>query len=213
MLFSPVIWLLLKWLCRLRSWLPAVLLFAVLFCFSGKSAYVFAGLWFSLGGYLAVHPRIALTRKSPAWLGYVCSALTLALVLLPAEGALDTWASRLIPVIGIPALWGLVDNVSSARLRGSRLLNELCSYTFFIYLSHEPLLNIFKKLPLLVSRSEWMLLASYLTVPLVFIASACVAGHFLKKWFPKLYGVYTGGRGAAQPRKENSEAEPPRNRE
>lgn len=102
----------------------------------------------------------------------------------------------LIPLVGIPAIWGIYDIIAHtyATYTNNRLTTAYFSYTFFVYLCHEPLLNIFKKLPLLISRSETTFIASYILTPIIFYIFACCLGRLIKALSPKIYYVYTGGR-------------------
>lgn len=194
MLFSPVIWWGLRFICKgIVGNILGVLLFLLLL-YKSSNGYILALLWFSLGGYLAIHPKISLVKLNCFKTGFFSLFAWLLLVLYPANMSLSFGAIRLIPVFGIPALWILFDYLSLEKFMNKRIVQEMCAYTFFIYLVHEPLLNIFKKLPLLISHSELTLIISYLIMPIVFVLIFCRVGYLLKKSFPKLYSIYTGGR-------------------
>ncbi len=163
-------------------------------CFSG---YFGAAFWFIGGGYLAMHPKIKPakfeTRMETAILSVLLTiGFAVWNVILPHQ--IFGW---LIPAAGIIALWTLFDvlfkkkeNIFSAR----PILAFLCAYPFFVYLVHEPLLNILKKLPLLASRGEWVFILSYIIVPPLFYVLAALLGKWLKHIMPKPYEIFTGGR-------------------
>ena len=67
-------------------------------------------------------------------------------------------------------------------------------YIPIIYLVHEPVLLIFKKIPLLISSSEWMMTISFLCVPPVFVTFAIYIGILLRRFMPKALSWYMGGR-------------------
>lgn len=190
MVFSPAIWFLLHYILSKWGRFVGVILLAILLYYSGRG-YIQALLWFTLGGYFAMNPSFSPNRKYPLWIGCFCLLIMLLLTLSPYN---VSWLTFLIPVFGIPAIWILFDYLALDRIYNYPYIRDMCSYTFFIYLVHEPLLNIFKKLPLLFSHSELTLLISYLIIPLVFVFIFCQVGSLFKKFFPRLYGIYTGGR-------------------
>lgn len=152
-----------------------------------------AFVWFSAGGCFAVMGFIPMQRTSRTFPLVIFAICYLVLSVLAGAGRLPQYCTRFVPVVGIPALWMAYDCLGE-RFLSNRMVAGLTKYTFFIYLVHEPLLNIFKKLPLLLSRSEGMLLGCYLVIPVIFYISAAFLGKCLKRWFPRAYSIYTGGR-------------------
>jgi hypothetical protein len=74
-------------------------------------------------------------------------------------------------------------------------LNKVCGFTFFIYLFHEPTLNIVKKIIVFVlGKNETGYLISYILSPWIFFVLAIIIGSVLKKYIPKFYGIAVGGR-------------------
>lgn len=193
MLFSPLIWFILTFICHFKSFLLEIALFLLLFYFSGNN-YIQALLWFMVGGYFAIHSSFLSMKKYSKIVGASTFVVTLILMTLPVKDITEVWVIRMIPIFAIPSIWILFDYFPFEKIMYKDCVKEICSYTFFIYLSHEPLLNVFKKLPLLISRSENTLIVSYITIPLVFILFACFLGSFLKRNFNKFYAFYTGGR-------------------
>jgi hypothetical protein len=98
--------------------------------------------------------------------------------------------------LGVITIWLLYDKIAKGRMFCSKYqwLATACGFTFFIYLVHEPLLLIFKKLPLLVTSGEVVLGLCFLFVPLVFIVTTIYLGRVLKKWIPTVLSLYMGGR-------------------
>ena len=109
------------------------------------------------------------------------------------------WEYIKIPIIllGIIALWRAYDMIMGKgfELNKHRWLATACQFTFFIYLFHEPTLNIVRKLIVVVlGKNELGYLASYLISPWIFTACAVFAGLLFRKYLPKVYNICTGGR-------------------
>jgi fucose 4-O-acetylase-like acetyltransferase len=68
-------------------------------------------------------------------------------------------------------------------------------YTFFIYVFHEPYLNIFKKVILKISNgNEWGAWCSYFISPFFTVVLAIIIAKILIKMMPQFYNIITGGR-------------------
>lgn len=109
------------------------------------------------------------------------------------------WRSLRIPIIllGIVGAWGLYDAVvgKDFNLSQHRWLTTACQFTFFIYLFHEPTLNIVRKLIVVVlGKNELGYLTSYLISPWIFTVCAVFIGLLFRKYLPKVYNLCTGGR-------------------
>lgn len=156
----------------------------------------YALFWFALGGQIGM-------MKIPS-VGYGCGATACVLFLVLSlvqlfEPDIFCWNYVRIPVIllGIFGAWCLYDLVVSKDflLSEHSWLATACQFTFFIYLFHEPTLNIVRKLIVVVlKKDEIGYLTSYLISPWIFTACAVWLGLWLKKYLPKLYNVCTGGR-------------------
>jgi hypothetical protein len=100
-------------------------------------------------------------------------------------------------MVGVFAIWLMYD-VITEKIHISHpafFIYKVCSFTFLIYLFHEPTLNIVRKLIVAVAgKIPSGYLISYLVSPFIFMAVAVVVGMFLKKYTPKIYGILTGGR-------------------
>lgn len=109
------------------------------------------------------------------------------------------WNLLRIPIImlGIIGIWGLYDAFVENKfcLSNHKWLGIACQFTFFIYLFHEPTLNIVRKLIVIVlGKNELGYLTSYLLSPWIFTVCAVFAGLLLRKYLPRVYDVCTGGR-------------------
>lgn len=167
--FSPLLYALLRFGQRHRFVVPVILAILLLMLVCDVRIYLLMALfWFLCGGWLAMS-TIDISRKLPdaVWIGAFVAYLALVVAKLYLEP--QAWLMNAIRICGIIGMWGLYDCLARGRCPLSNAKTAtLCSFTFFIYLIHEPYLNILKKLPLLVSRSEPMLIACYLLIPPTF---------------------------------------------
>ncbi|MCI9286322.1 MAG: acyltransferase [Muribaculaceae bacterium] len=192
-IFSPVIWIMLNVLSKNRvGRIVFLLIFLISLILGCHSGYFQALSWFVAGGFLAVM-KFDIEKVVPNFLVLICSICYLVLCMAYAMSSLSEINSLFIPLTGIPTIWWGYD-IIAVKIENSRLFNWLASYTFFIFLVHEPMLNIFKKIPLLISKSEPMLISCYLLIPPLFCFITAWAGSQLKQRSPKLYNIYTGGR-------------------
>ena len=109
------------------------------------------------------------------------------------------WELVKIPIIilGLISIWGIYDMVlgKDFKLSEHRWLATACQFTFFIYLFHEPTLNIVRKLiVVMLSKNELGYLTSYLLSPWIFTVCAVFAGLLFRRYLPRVYNVCTGGR-------------------
>ena len=122
----------------------------------------------------------------------VLSAIELMLPNLPWS-----YLRILIIVLGIISIWNLYDRLIplSFELRKHKWLTMACQFTFFIYLFHEPTLNIVRKLLILIlGRSSIGFAVNYLVSPWIFIILFILVGFYFKKYLPRIYNVCVGGR-------------------
>ena len=130
---------------------------------------------------------------------FACSAfVSLSFIQLFLPNAVS-WESFRIPIIimGIGTLWKAYDMVVDKYfiLNGHRWLATACQFTFFIYLFHEPTLNIVRKLIVAVlGKNEIGYLTSYLLSPWIFMICAVFMGMAFRRFLPWVYRVCTGGR-------------------
>jgi surface polysaccharide O-acyltransferase-like enzyme len=194
-LFSPFIYLWLHYTVKAKTkygLTSYIIIWILLFLFGAGNGYTVALMWFSLGGFMALSTiefHWTIRKPDVVFLSvYLCLSVFHALNLF--SPIITPW----IPLFGIPAIWFIYDRLTCRKLIKNRIPGELCSYTFFIYLIHEPFLNIFKKLPLLISKNEYWMTACYLLIPVIFVIVVCIIGYYLKKYIPRFYTIYTGGR-------------------
>ena len=109
------------------------------------------------------------------------------------------WSLLRIPIIllGIFGLCGLYDVVMRKDfcLSQHHWLATACQFTFFIYLFHEPTLNIVRKLiVVIIGKNAIGYFVSYLLSPWIFIVVSIPIAAFLKRYFVSIYKVCVGYR-------------------
>lgn len=193
-LLSPLVFFILKW-CSNKKWISWAMVFTIL------SFSVLTGklvLWMAVGGLIAISDVIDFTKynhsKATFNLMYICGIIFIVCGLLHSMEIV--YIPSAYSICGVVATWLLYDKIAKGRLlcANNKMLATACSYTFFIYLVHEPVLLIFKKIPLLISSSEWMLTICFLCVPPIFVAIAICIGVLLRRFMPKALSWYMGGR-------------------
>lgn len=95
---------------------------------------------------------------------------------------------------GMVVLWRGYDFVCNKFKIIVKPMN-IFSFTFFIYLFHEPTFNIIKKLTVrLVGISDVALCVLYLLNIILIILVSYAAGRTFKRCAPRIYAILTGGR-------------------
>ena len=128
----------------------------------------------------------------------LCLFLVLSILQLVFPDIVD-WSLLRIPIIllGIIGAWGLYDAVVSKdfNLSQHQWLARTCHFTFFIYLFHEPTLNVVRKLiVVIIGKNDVGYLVSYLLSPWIFIIVSIPVAAFFKKHFVSIYKVCVGYR-------------------
>lgn len=114
-------------------------------------------------------------------------------------GECEFWNYLGIPVrlIGVYGIWGFYNFIvrKDFVLNGHKWLVTACNYTFFIYLFHVPMLNIVRKLIVIVlGKTSFGYMASYLASPWIFAFMAILVGIWMRRNMREIYLVCTGGR-------------------
>ena len=102
-----------------------------------------------------------------------------------------------ITFVGVVAMWSMYDYFvdKSFVLKNHYNLSTVCSFTFFIYLFHEPTLNVVRKLLIIVlGRSSFGFAVNYMLSPWIFAILFILLGLFCRKYIPRLYSICVGGR-------------------
>lgn len=191
---SPIIYLVLKKLSTNRN-LAIIALLTLLATYFVTSMHV---LWMAIGGIISLSGIINITKsentKVRTTTMYICGAIFLAFVTINTIGIYELRFGYAL--FGVIAAWLLYDRIVKGRiLCSNRQLAQACSYSFFIYLIHEPTLLIFKKAPLIIiGCNETTLIISFIIIPIIFVIITIIIGKISRKHIPTVFNIYTGGR-------------------
>lgn len=156
----------------------------------------YAMFWFLLGGEITKYSNKINKRNKGVTFALLFMFISISQMLYSKA---TYWEELKIPIIllGIIGIWTLYDKLvdENFSLVQHRWLSKACQYTFFIYLFHEPTLNIIRKLVVFViGKNEVGYILSYMSSPFIFAIFAVVIGVFLKKYCKTAYYFCTGGR-------------------
>ena len=160
-------------------------------------------LFFVLGGYFAILKKeLIFTVYTKNAIAYSCLWLAIVLIktiLVFSGHANDVYfilAHKISVVVGVWCIWILYDYLFAAKdLERKFKFEWLFSFSFFIYVFHEPALAFIKKaLLFMLGKGEATSLAIYFITPAIVIFMSICIGFYLKKIAPKFYSIITGGR-------------------
>ena len=109
------------------------------------------------------------------------------------------WSYFQIPIIalGVISIWNIYNRLvtNSFILKKHKWLYIACQFTFFIYLFHEPTLNIIRKILIIpFHHSSFGFAFSYLASPWIFAVIWIIIGIGFKRIMPHIYSICLGGR-------------------
>lgn len=186
---SPILYL-------LRKYFNKYILVLLFFCLN-LSVYICsyfpitALFWFMLGDAI-INDMSKLKSKF-----ILMTFLIISLLEIYYEVKFPQYISIPITLLGIMGIWNIYDYIVSDKfiLKNNKYLYLACSATFFIYLFHEPTLNIVRKLLVVVfGQSSFGFAASYLLSPWIFAFIAIIIASLMRNYIPKVYSILVGGR-------------------
>lgn len=151
--------------------------------------------WFLFGNY-AINKMDIKNNVGAIILLVVYIIICVVEVWIPISSE-DYYLEKLIEVIGVWAFWNAYNLcfAKSFKLAKYRLVEKACGFTFFVYLYHEPTINIVRKLLVLpFGKNEYGFAISYIMSPWIFAIIAIVVGIVLKKFSTRIYRICIGGR-------------------
>jgi surface polysaccharide O-acyltransferase-like enzyme len=81
------------------------------------------------------------------------------------------------------------------NIKVNNMLVWLEKYAFFVYAIHEPCLTVMKKLSVkIIPMKGWWILLQYFGIAFLGIIIFLIIGIIVKRLFPRIYGILTGGR-------------------
>jgi fucose 4-O-acetylase-like acetyltransferase len=158
-----------------------------------------AVLFFVAGGCVAMHrPDWPERPVKNAGLFLMLWPMLLALkIVLMYHEAATFWITschKAAILLGLLSVWGGFDVLFRGRENPPKWM-PLTALTFFVFAAHEPLLTVVKKSLLAVAGgSQTAFLTVYLAAPLMAISGCLIAGAWLRRYLPALYGALSGGR-------------------
>lgn len=190
---TPFVFPILKFVTK-KKWSTIMTIGLLLFIYFITCKQV---LWMAIGGLVSMSNIIDISSfkvtRTRNVVMYICGIIFLCFVLANIFGKIKTGYGYAL--FGVISFWILYDKIVKGKiLCNNNTLSQACSYSFFIYLIHEPTLLIFKKLPLVVCQNETMLILYFMTIPIIFVTTTIFVGSVLRKHFPKAFLIYTGGR-------------------
>lgn len=187
-LFSPILYVIYN--NRLSGGSYVLSLAAVYFLYDSYSEILQSIFYFSIGGYIGLRHRNYLEKRAKIkiWM-FVSILIWLGLCILSSLYGYQ-WIHKVAIVAGIAAFWQMYD-VYLWKIGWEKL--ELVSLTFFIYLLHEPLLTIVKRINFAVFGTNYTMI-TYILSPIITVYILLVLGKYFRKYFPKCYNIITGGR-------------------
>lgn len=175
---------------RIRKEVIVIILFLLFF----TKTNIFpcsACFWFMFGdAYLTQFNQLKIQWTVPL---FICTSIIEHLFIKQAPFFL----SVPITIIGVACIWNIYDKIVSKtfKLDNHNILKILSGFTFFIYLYHEPALNIIRKIIVVICGQTSLGFAiSYLISPWIFAICAVFIGFILKKTLPHFYSIIVGGR-------------------
>ena len=193
-ILSPFIYIVLKTLSA-NKYLTIITLTLLSTVYFTTSIHV---LWMAIGGIISLSGIVDITKsemtKARTTIMYVSIIVFIGFVVINSIGIYELKFGYAL--FGVIAAWLLYDKIVKGRtLLQNIKLAQACSYSFFIYLIHEPTLIIFKKIPLIIwGNNETTLIISFIIIPIIFVTITIIIGKILKKHIPNAYSILTGGR-------------------
>ena len=150
--------------------------------------------YFVLGAYLGCYKMSYLVSKHHnSWFTTIITIMWLILDFSRVYYQLSYFFHCLGILVGIYCIWILYDLLYDKIEK--YIMHPILSYTFFIYLMHEPLLTIMKKILLItLGTSSLSIFFIYLIAPIITIKLCIIGGRLLKNKYNNIYIIITGGR-------------------
>lgn len=153
-------------------------------------------LFFSLGIFIRQLTNDPNLKIKPAFifvLWLLVLIITTSLAFFNNKTFLLLLLYKLSILIGIISIWKIFDNHKVNQK--FNFFSNYFEYTFFIFVFHEPLLTVIKKIFfVLVSKTQIGLLTVYFIAPIVTILICIMTGFIIKNYFFSIYKVITGNR-------------------
>lgn len=153
-------------------------------------------IYFSIGAIIALHYEDIINLQCQN----CCLVLALTLVWLLMCGIVQQKIFRspfvflhMRNILGVISLWTLHDIVPGCKVKQFLLI--FSQYSFWLYLIHEPILTIMRKILLqIIPYSHWASLFIFLSSFAITVVVCISLAKVLKKGIPHFYKLICGGR-------------------
>lgn len=188
-LFSPLLYILINKI----HWLAFILIFIII-----QYIPLHISAFFVLGGTISLlHDLNWLDRKlNSKTILLITTIIFIGNIILQINNNdLNQFYTCFINLNGIIFIWKLYDYIYYRLRVNYDKINNFLGYSFFIYLFHEPTLNILKKgLLAILGTNELTIILLYIINPILMCLISIYIATILKKIIPKTYSILTGGR-------------------
>lgn len=158
--------------------------------------------FFSIGSYFAINKSTILEKRDSNY-AFVFFALWLVVLIIKTvleqqydkESIYIIFLLKTSIIIGLFSVWTLYDSYKKRFPINLSVFDKVIAFSFFIYVFHEPLLTIIKKVLFkLLGTNEVDYFIIYLASPIITLCMTVICGIVLKNSFPKIYKVINGNR-------------------
>lgn len=159
--------------------------------------FIFGGV---IGLYYNLESTRIINRKIVYWSIVIFITFVIANVIFDSNmnfpKSIMNYISHISVAFGVIAIWGLYDLViDTIPQKIIPSIVKLSGYSFFIYLFHEPVFNIIKKVMLIVfGKTESSLIICYMINPVIMCMLAIIIAKFIEQSMPMIYKTLVGGR-------------------
>lgn len=199
-ILSPIIFNLVKYL---KFYIVILFLFLWFYDFDFVIVSNRGMFFFTLGVYLSTKQTLLMMQdkvsKSSLFFIFLWICIFLFKTFLIYFNYID-WAilgiiHKIGILLGIWAVWSFYDYLSQNENLQVNYLNKLLPFTFFIYVFHEPVLTMLRKLlEHFLGKGEVISFSLYLGTPVLVILISVIVAKYTKLFIPKFYGIITGSR-------------------
>lgn len=186
-LFTPILW---SW--SKKQWASALIIAIV-------STYFYGWLIYFWIGIIVATNRIDIENYyKQTWLIVSCVLVYVGYAFyVGIYGLLPSYIEFTINLCGLYLMWTIYDLLAKNKEDLTKVSpwKQICGYSFFIYLFHEPTFNIIKKIGLaIIGVNEISVVTLYYINPWIMVAVAILVAKVLKYFMLPVYKILTGGR-------------------
>ena len=194
-ILSPIIY----WFIKRTSYLFLITFFFIwLFTIDNLLFTSEAIFFFSVGSFISINKINLLEKKSLKPILFIIPWIIILFLkiyceLIYGKTLITSILLKVSILIGLFAIWFLYDFYKEKYQKNP--LSNYSNMSFFIYVFHEPIFTIIKKILFFIwSINEYYTLLIYFVSPIITIVTAIIIGKILIKFTPNIYFTITGNR-------------------